>query len=370
MKRIYLDAVSTTAPDAEVLATYQKLLQQHYANSDALYDEGVALFRLQEESRRQIGKLLSVYPEEVIFTSGASEANNTAIKGVAWAHPERKHLITSIYEHSSVYGAMQQLQRLGWEVTYLYPNAQGQITPDAVKAALREDTALVSIMAVNNELGSINDVDAIQEVVKKESNAYFHCDMTQAIAKIFLPVNHFDLASFSAHKIHGLKGSGVLIKKKHVRLEALISGGQQEFSLRGGTSNAASNIVLAKTLRLALQRQEKENSHTAHLADYCRSLLQEIPGVSINSPAAGISNLLNITTPIKSEVLLNAMNQKGIMISSRSTCGSRKNEPSRVLHSMGFDEERAIRISFDMATSEADIAYFAEVLKESIEKYG
>ena len=252
--KVYLDAVSTTAVNPEVLDTYKKLLDKYYCNSDALYDDGVAIYDMQEKSRKMIGQMLGVSSNEVIFTSGASEANSLAIKGLALNHQNKKHLITSIYEHSSAYNSFKQLENdFGFEVTYLKPDCNGNITAQMVKQALRDDTLLVSIMMVNNEIGSVNNIEEIGEVVKKHSGTFFHTDITQALGKTRIKLNNVDMASFSAHKIHGLKGSGVLIKKQHVQLLPLISGGQQEFSLRGGTSNALENIVLAKTLRIALE---------------------------------------------------------------------------------------------------------------------
>ena len=369
LPKIYLDHVSTTRPDPEVLETYFHLLRTQYSNSDALYDDGVTLYRLQEQSRARIAELLGVKAEEILFTSGASEANNMALKGVAWKK-RSGHIISSYYEHSSVYEALKQLQSHGFEVTLLKPGANGRIDPQKVAEALREDTILVSIMQVNNELGSINDISAIKKIVKKQSHAYFHCDITQALGKTDVDLEDIDLASFSAHKIHGLKGSGVLVRKRHVEMEALISGGQQEFSLRGGTSNAPVNIVLAKTLRKALEKQPAAAKRISTLHAYLMERLKSLDGVRINSPADGLANLVNISTPVKSEVMLNCLNLKGIMVSSKSTCGSRKSEVSRSLEAMGIDDEYALRISLDAENTEAELDQLIRALKESIEKYG
>ncbi|MBR2552166.1 MAG: cysteine desulfurase [Erysipelotrichaceae bacterium] len=369
LPKIYLDHVSTTRPDPEVLETYFHLLRTQYSNSDALYDDGVTLYRLQEQSRARIAELLGVKAEEILFTSGASEANNMALKGVAWKK-RSGHIISSYYEHSSVYEALKQLQSHGFEVTLLKPGADGRIDPQKVAEALREDTILVSIMQVNNELGSINDISAIKKIVKKQSHAYFHCDITQALGKTDVDLEDIDLASFSAHKIHGLKGSGVLVRKRHVEMEALISGGQQEFSLRGGTSNAPVNIVLAKTLRKALEKQPAAAKRISTLHAYLMERLKSLDGVRINSPADGLANLVNISTPVKSEVMLNCLNLKGIMVSSKSTCGSRKSEVSRSLEAMGIDDEYALRISLDAENTEAELDQLIGALKESIEKYG
>lgn len=370
MQKIYFDNVATTSLNEEVLKTYTDLLNKYYCNSDALYDDGVAIYNMQEKSRENIAKMLGVNKDEIIFTSGASEANSLAIKGLCFNNPYKKHIITSIYEHSSVYNSIKQLkEHFGYDVTYLMPNKDGVIEPDDVKNNLRDDTILVSIMLVNNEIGTKNDIDTIKEIVKKHSGTYFHCDITQGLAKCSINLNDVDLASFSAHKIHGLKGSGVLVKKKHVELLPIISGGQQEFGIRGGTSNALCNIVLAKTLRIALEEHESKSAHIKELKDYLLKELSSVEGVSINSPLNNMDNLINIGTPIKSEVELNALNKRGIMVSSKSTCGSRKNEGNRALQALGIDEDYALRISFDYSNTKEEIDCFINALKEDIKKY-
>ena len=207
--KVYLDNVSTTSLNKEVQETYEKLLEEYYCNSDALYDDGVAIYQMQEKSRKTICDLLNIDKDELIFTSGASEANSLAIKGLCLKHQDRKHLITSYYEHSSVYNSFRQLEEeFGFEVTYLKPNENGNITAQMVKDALRSDTLLVSIMKLNNEIGAVNDVEEIAKIVKKHPGTYFHSDITQALGKIDIDLSNIDLASFSAHKIHGLKEIG------------------------------------------------------------------------------------------------------------------------------------------------------------------
>ncbi len=371
MNKIYFDNVSTTSLNKEVLNTYKDLLDKYYCNSDALYDDGVTVYNMQEKARLNISKMLGVEKDEIIFTSGASEANSLAIKGLCLNNQKKRHVITSIYEHSSVYNSFKQLEEVfGFDVTYLKPNEDGVIDPNDVLKNLRDDTLLVSIMLVNNEIGSINDINAIKEIVKKHSGTYFHTDITQGIGKVDIDLKDVDMASFSAHKIHGLKGSGALIKKKHVNLIPLISGGQQEQGIRGGTSNALSNIVLAKTLRIALENKNKEVAYIQELKDYFYLKANEIDGVTINSPYNGVANLINISTPIFSEVELNALNARDIMVSSKSTCGSRKNENNRTLQSLNIDEDKALRVSFDYSNTKEEIDYFIDCLKEDIEKYG
>ena len=366
--KVYLDAVATTNVDKDVLDTYTNLLKEHYCNSDALYDDGVTIFKMQEKARGIIAELIGVKKDEIIFTAGASEANSLAIKGLALKHRDKKHLITSCYEHSSAHNAFKQLEEeFGFEVTYLNPDKDGIITIDEVKKFLRNDTLLVSIMMVNNEIGSINNVSEVASLVKKHSGTYFHTDITQALGKCDIDLTNVDMASFSAHKIHGLKGSGVLVKKEHVELLPLISGGQQEYSLRGGTSNALVNIVLAKTLRIALENKDKYHDYMNELHNRLVDGIKDF--VKINSSEKALSSLVNISTPIKSEVLLNALNQKGIMVSSKSTCGSRKNELNRTLKALDIDEDYAIRVSFDYTNTIQEIDYFVDCLKEIIKTY-
>lgn len=371
MNKVYFDSVSSTNIDEEVLKTYKNILDKYYCNSDALYDDGVAIYDMQEKSRNNIASLLGVDKEEVIFTSGASESNSTAIKGVALAQNKRKHIVSTIEEHHSVLNALKQLEEyFGFEVTYLVPKENGRIDPEDVKNALRQDTILVSIMACNNELGLTNDIETIGKIVKKNPGTYFHVDITQAIGKIDINLNNIDLASMSAHKIHGLKGSGLLIKKRHIQILPLINGGQQEFAYRGGTSNAPANIVLAKTIRLALERKDQYHNYLIDLNKYFISRLEEIEGISINQFEGQIPTLISVTTPLTSEVMLNALNDKGIMVSSKSTCGSRKNSPNHTLEALKVDSDHSIRISFDYTNTKDEIDYFIDCLKEIVSKYG
>ena len=369
MKKVYFDSVATTSLNPEVSKTYKKLLDEYYCNSDALYDDGVAIYRMMENARKNIASLLKVNEKEVIFTSGASEANSLAIKGLCLSQNKRKHIITSVYEHSSAYNSIKQLEEnFGFKVDYLSPDKNGVISPEKVKEKLSCDTILVSIMCVNNEIGSINDINAIKKIVKQNSGTYFHSDITQAMGKIDIDLKDIDLASFSAHKLHGLKGSGILIKKQHVNLLPLVNGGQQEFGVRGGTSNALVNICFAKTLRIALENKDKYKQHIKDLNQYFIAEAKKIDGIKINN--VGIDSLINISTPVKSEVMLNALNLKGIMVSSKSTCSSREHGTNRALSAIGVDEDYAIRVSFDYQNTKEEIDYFMNSIKEAIQIYG
>ena len=375
MRRVDFDSASTTNVQAQVLKTYIDLLQKEYANSESLYDEGVAMHLKLEKARAAIASLLQVQAQEIIFTSGASESNSAAIKGVCFAQRDKKHILTTSIEHSSVRHAVAQMAEIfNYEVTYLSVSEKGVISLEEMKKSLREDTAIVSIMAVNNEVGSIQPIQEVGEYVKKHSHAYFHVDLTQAIGKVELDMKYIDLASMSAHKMNGLKGSGILVKKNHVPFIPLINGGEQEFGLRGGTANALVDLVLAKTLRLYLEEQKKKRPHIQALKKRLVTGLRKLEGVCINSPSEGIANIVNFSYPkIPSEVMQNALNKKGFMVSAKSTCDSKSSEPSEVLMAMGLGRDRSlssIRVSFHGENTLEEVDSFLKAYREVIQQYG
>lgn len=373
---LYLDYVSTTPLHQEVFNMYTELLNKYYANSDSLHDLGVRVNKLQEKARFQIASSLNVQPSEVIFTSGASEANNMAIKGVAWANKHKgKHIITSAIEHSSVMESTLQLNKeFGFDVTYLAVNKQGQITLDMVKKALRSDTILVSLMMINNEIGSINPINEIAEYLKYNSKAYFHVDGVQAFGKYDIDLFNVDLFSISMHKIYGLKGSGILVKKRHVEMLSLITAGQQEGTHRGGTANYCVNIMAAKSIRLALTDQAKRFKMVQSINEYLCDQLRQIPGIIINSFANGSIYIVNFSYPkLKSEVMMNGLNQAKIAVSAQSTCHSKASEISHVYKALMLPDhiaESAIRIGLSHLVSKKDIDRFIFELKGIIKNYG
>lgn len=374
-RRVYFDYSSTTNVHPDVLKAYMDLLKTTYVNSESLYDEGTMVSRNLEKARNAISELLKVHPDEIIFTSGASEANSEAIKSVSFSVPEKKHIITSQIEHLSVLNACKQMEDVfGYRVTYLPVNEQGIVSVKDLKNALDNDTSVVSLMSVNNETGAINPIEEIKEIVKKTSSAYMHVDMTQAIGKVPCSFENIDLASMSAHKIEGLKGSGILVKKKHVPFIPLINGGEQEYGLRGGTNNACTNMVFAKTLRIALENEKKYHDYVQKLQTLLLNQLKEIDGVEINNPENNLCSIVNFSYEnIPSEVMQNALNRMGFMISARSTCESKSNNPSYVLKAMGYSDRRAsscIRISLSYHNTEEDILDFIKALKEIISHYG
>ena len=348
---IYFDNASTTSVRTEVRRVYGQMLETCYGNPDSLHAIGRQASTLMEKSRSNIASMLHVEPSEIIFTSAASESNTLAIVGYALANEHRgHHVLTSNVEHSSVRHAMEFLKRFGFEVEFLPINEEGIVTPECLKAHMRKDTILVSVMHVNNEMGAINPILELEKIV------------------------HQDMATISAHKIHGLKGSAILMKKKKIQLVPIIQGGQQEQGLRGGTENAPANIVLAKTIRLALEEQSSAYAHVSKINQYLREELSKIDGAHIHSPENAIPYILNISfDQITSEVLLNALDQKGICVSAKSTCSSQNTNASEVLlamHKSEFDATHGIRLSFSYENTLEEAKYFIETCKEIIENYG
>ena len=373
--KVFLDYASCTPVNEEVYKTYTKLVKDCYINSEAVYKPGLDVHRLVEKSRSMIAEMLHVKSEELIFTSGASEANSFAIKGYAFANAHKgKHLISSAMEHSSVLHSLEQLRdHFGFSLTLLPVNENGIVSLDDLKAAMREDTILVSMMAVNNEIGSIQDISAIAQIVHQNAKAKLHVDAVQALGKIDLHLSDCDMVTFTAHKIYGVKGCGILYRKKNVTLLPLINGGQQENGLRGGTLNAASCIVFAKTLRLALTKQQQHYDYVKKLNQRVRVELEKMSDIRINSPRNACPYILNFSClVIGSEIMMNAFNEKGICVSTQSTCSSRTKAPSHTLTAMGLDEKityGAVRVSFSHLTTMEEINYFIDILKEIINEY-
>lgn len=369
---IYFDNAATTPIDKSVLASFNDLVNKYFANPSSSHKLGLETTKIEEMARNQIARLMSCLPEEVIFTSGATESNNLAIKGVAFKYQNRgKHIITSTIEHPSVYNAFKCLENdFGFQVSYIPVDSNGVIDLDVLKKSIREDTILVSIMSVNNEVGSINNIEEIASILKDYPKIMFHTDATQAIGKIDINYSKVDLISMSAHKLHGFKGSGLLIKRKRVDLMPLSSGGGQEFGYRSGTNNFPYEVSLAKTLRLALESQKDNYIHVKKLYDRTRTLLAQIDGITFNSPIDSSPYILNFCTKKKASVVQEALSLRGIFVSTKSACSSKKNAYSSVIASMGkstFEASNSIRISFARENTIEEVEEFAKNLKEVLQ---
>ena len=367
---IYLDNAATSKVHPEVLDSYNQITLKYFANPSSIHFLGQESHRLLEKSREQILNLFKLTHHEVIFTSGATEANNLAIKGYAFANKGRgNHIITSATEHPSVLNTVKQLENYGFEVTILPVNKYGIVEVNSLKAALKEDTILVSIMAVNNETGAINPIKEIGEVLKNYPKIAFHVDMTQAIGKVDIPLENIDMFSFAGHKIHGLLGSGALIKEKKIILEPQNNGGGQENNLRSGTNTVALSASLAKALRLAIKGQQENYQKVSNLRDYLLSYLKDNPDIySINSYSLDNPYILNFSLiNHKASVVVEALSNKGIMVSSLSACHSKYEDYSYVVYAMNQDMKLAhntIRVSFSYENSVDDVNSLIRGLKQ------
>ncbi len=372
----YFDYSSTTPLDDSLIPLYNDLLRKYYINSESLYPQGQKVENILQKARQRIADDMQVLAKEIIFTSGGSESNNLAIKGTALkCRNKGKHIISTIVEHSSVTNSLKWLQEyFGFEVTLLPVKSDGRIDLQDLKNAMRNDTILVSIMYVNNESGAIMPIEEVKKIVKKYPNCYLHVDCVQALGKINIDLTDIDMASFSAHKINGLKGSGFLVKKQHVMIAPLISGGQQEYHLRGGTANAPADILLAKTLDNALADLDSKLRKVQQLHDYLWEKLSVMDKIVINSPKDGSPYILNFSClSITSQVMMNALAEFDIEVSAQSTCDSESAYSHVIAAMFKKDEKRlkgTIRVSLSYSHEISDIDELLSAIKECIRLYG
>ena len=367
---IYLDNASTSKVHPEVLSSFNQIIQKYFANPSSIHLLGQEANRLLEKSREQILKTFNLSHHEVIFTSGATEANNLAIKGYALANKNRgNHIITSETEHPSVLNTVKSLEKYGYEITVLPVNEKGVVEVNSLKSAIKDNTILVSIMSVNNETGAINPIKEIGELLKDYPKIAFHVDMTQAIGKVNVPLDNIDMFSFAGHKIHGLLGSGALIKEKRIILEAINTGGGQENNYRSGTNTLALSASLAKALRLMTSKQEENYQKVSNLRDYLVSYLKDNPDKyilnSFNNDNPYIVNFSLINH--KASVVVEALSNKGIMVSSLSACHSKHEDYSYVVYAMNHDMKLAhntIRVSFSYENTVDNVNALIRALKQ------
>ena len=369
---IYLDNAATSKVYPEVLDSYNQITLKYFANPSSIHKLGQESNHLLEKSREQILSLFNLSHHEVIFTSGATEANNLAIKGYALANKSRgNHLITTAVEHPSVLNAFKALEKYGYEVTILPVNKNGAIEVNSLKEAIKDNTILVSIMSVNNETGATNPIKEIGDLLKNYPKIAFHVDMTQAIGKMNIPLENIDMFSFSGHKIHALLGSGALIKEKKIILEPISNGGGQENNLRSGTNTLALSATLAKALRLSLKEQKESYNKVSNLRDYLVSYLKDNPDLySLNSLDNNNPYIVNFSLlNHKASVVVEALSNKGIMVSSLSACHSKNEDYSYVVLAMNNDMKLAhntIRVSFSYENTVDDVNAIIRGLKQIV----
>lgn len=368
---IYLDYSATTPVNDEVLDTFCKVSRNFVGNPNSLHKLGVEAKELIDASTRQIEDILKLHDKEVIYTSGASEANNTAIMGVVKKYPNRgHHIITTRLEHSSIIAPISALQNEGYEVSFVDLDENGLVTIENLKKLIRDDTVLVSIGCVNSELGIIQDIDRLGKFLKKYPKLIFHSDITQAIGKIKLNLDNVDLASFSAQKFYGLKGVGCLIKNKNIKIEPLIYGGKSTTVYRSGTPAVALIVSVAKALRLVYEDFDNRYNYVKGLNSYLREELSKIDGVHINSSLESSPYILNISIKnIKSEVMLHALESEDIYISTQTACS--KGGSSIGVFEITKNEDYALhslRISLSYLTTKEELDVFLKVFKEKMRK--
>ncbi len=371
---IYLDYNATTPCDPRVKEAMLPYLEVDFANPSSLHTPGQKARKAIEESRQKIAELINARAEEIIFTSGGTEANNLAIKGIAY-RKKKGHIITSSIEHPAVLRVCKELQKEGFKITFLRVDQQGVVDPEDVRKAITKDTILISIMHVNNETGAIQPIEEIAKI-SKEHEIPFHADCVQSIGKIPVDLKAIgvNLASASAHKFYGPKGIGFLYLERGIRLAPQVVGGHQERGIRGGTENVPGIVGLGKAMAIAYKEMSEEISKIRALRDTLeRGLKESIPEIKIVSERAPrIHNTsLVLVKHVEGESMLLSLDFEGICVSSGSACTSGSLEPSHVLLACGVPPEEAhgsLRFSLGKYTTETEIKTVLEVFPKIVEK--
>ena len=369
---IYFDNAATTKIYDDALTSYVQVSQKFFGNPSSLHQLGVDAHQVLTKARSQVASLLSVQPEEIFFTSGGTESNNWAIKGTALEKSVfGKHIITTKIEHPSVLQTCKQLERFGFEVTYLDVDSKGIVNVEQLKETLRKDTILVSVMAVNNEVGAVQPIAEIARVLEEHPSIHFHVDAVQAVerASQLLEIGRIDLLSLSAHKFHGPRGVGILYKKFGRKIQALLTGGGQEKGERSTTENLPAIVATTKALRMALE----EKSVTGELRSQLWKELTTKPEIRIFSPEDGASHVLCFAIKgVRGEVVVHAFENHGIYISTTSACSSKKGDSSSTLYAMDVPTEwatGAVRVSFSNDNTKEEVEQFIDVLHQLMKQF-
>lgn len=374
MDRVYLDNAATTKVDEEVVAVMKQAMLEDFGNPSSVYLEARNARKILETARTQVADLLKASPDEIIFTSGGSEADNLAIRGIAEALSSKgKHIITSKVEHHAVLHTCEYLEKNGYEVTYLPVDEDGLVSPGDVEKAIRPDTILITIMYANNEVGTIMPIREIGAIARAHK-VIMHTDAVQAIGQVEIDVekDNIDMLSLTAHKIYGPKGSGALYVKKGVKIKPLIYGGSQERNLRAGTENVPGFVGLGKACELAMENFGYNNEKMTKLRDkLIDGIMEYIPSCKLNGHRTKrLSNNVNVSIKfIEGEGMLLRLDMAGIACSSGSACTSGSLDPSHVLLAMGLDHATAhgsLRLSLSHETTEDNINYVLAKLPEIV----
>lgn len=369
---IYFDNSATTKPYPEALATYTEVATRIWGNPSSLHNLGSQATRILEASRKQIAELIGKKAEEIYFTSGGTEGDNWILKGVAFEKaPYGKHIIVSDIEHPAIKESAAWLKTQGFEVDYAPVDARGFVKVDALASLLRPDTTLVSVMAVNNEIGSIQPIHDIADLLEDRPTISFHVDAVQALAKVatevYLP-ERVDFATFSSHKFHGLRGVGFVYIKEGKKITPLLTGGGQEKEMRSTTENVAGIAATAKALRLAMENQEAFASKTQQMKEVIRKELANYPDVTIFSGEDHFApHILTFGIKgVRGEVVVHAFEEFDIYISTTSACSSKAGKPAGTLIAMGVDKsiaQTAVRLSLDIENDMSQVEQFLTKFK-------
>lgn len=371
--RVYLDHAATTPVDSRVFASMLPYYTEHAGNASSMHGFGQEARNAVEQARREVAALIGARPAEIVFTSGATEADNLAVLGVALATENRgRHIITSAIEHHAVLEACRVLERRGYAVTYVPADGRGIVDPADVRRSLRPDTVLISIMAANNEIGTLQPIVEIGRLARERS-VLFHTDATQMVGALPLRVDDIpvDLLSMSAHKRYGPKGVGALYVRAGTPLAAVQVGGSQERGRRGGTENVPGIVGFGAAIRIAGEVMEQERARLEHFRDQIIRDALALPGASLNGdPERRLPNNINLSFEgTDSQSLVIGLDLRGVAISSGSACTSGSVEPSHVLASLGLPPARAsaaVRLTLGRGTSEADVAYALDALRDVV----
>lgn len=369
---IYLDYSATTKPDEKVIEVYNKVAREYYANSNSLHSLGIKSKELEEYATNKIAKLLKVKPTEIIYTSGASESNNQALKGICFKYKKRaNHIITTKLEHSSITETVKYLTENGFVVDYVNILENGEVDLEHLKQLINDNTLLVSICAVDSELGIKQPIEKISQIVKCYPKCYFHVDCTQAIGKINIDLSKIDLASISAHKIYGFKGIGLLYKKESIAIDPLIHGGKSTTIYRSGTPALPLIVSMMKALELIIPKVEENYNKVKILNNLVKDNFTKYPKVHINSTEKSIPYVINFSIKdIKPETFVHALDEKNIYISTKSAC-SKANTMSESVYSVTKNKDYAstsLRISLSYLTTEKEIEEFIKAFDECYKK--
>lgn len=372
---IYLDNAATTKPRKEVVKAMLRSLEKEYGNPSSLHKKGMEVEKEIKKARRTIARALGATEQEIIFTSSGTEANNLAIRGIIDAYKRTgNHIITSTIEHKSVLNTFDSLKEQGFDVTYLEVDKTGIICIEQLQDAVKDNTILVSLMHVNNEIGSIQPIiEAGKAIKNKNSRTFFHVDGVQSFGKIKFDLRDMQVDSFSisGHKIHGPKGIGALYIKKGTRVNPLLTGGSQEMGIRSGTENVPGIYGLGEAVKLTMEEQNKNIEYINKLRNYFIDIFKtQIEDIHIISQDSGnfAPHIINISFPgIKSEIMLHSLEQDGIYVSSGSACSSKRKEHSHVLEALNISEDlidSSIRFSLSYTNTKDEIDYTVKKVKE------